>query len=488
MKTIFNAFAIIIITNGIIIGQNAQYLEYQGTNPQGLHTYGNAINFPNNLIADDYGPRQLDAARPYDWHGGIDFNGPGGPDSNDEGDIILAIEGGIVSDSSQVNSSGFKWITVVGTHNISYEHIVADGSIGGTGLMVGGCITKNLDNAPTDPIKNWAIIFQINGVYHAIGPINGSTVTFADENGTSQTLTVTNSVAQGAPIAPLGGSGGFSPHAHIQGMSALTKANGDIINPGSSEGDKYGKNPLEYITHTSPTFIINLSQQGIASGVSPVYPGNKRTPLLSTATLSGEVDGKRYNNSIIDIEKVEYKIKNIYSTNWVNIKGINADKIQFGGRGTDNVKPDKLRTQGVGNWNTTGVKPHTYWNHNYDEFYFADFYARIHKNDPMSGKGMFADYPWSAMYKDGNYEIKVAISNVNDAFPDNWSPGLPFSIDNFNPFIYGANAWFSNGPQGQPVYARYWEPTSGGKINLGLRASHALNPIKKNYWQLLQKL
>ena len=76
MKQIFHLLVIVLMTTGTVMGQSAQYRQYQGTNAQGLHIYGSVANFPDSLVADDYGPRQKDPNTPYDWHGGIDFNAP----------------------------------------------------------------------------------------------------------------------------------------------------------------------------------------------------------------------------------------------------------------------------------------------------------------------------------------------------------------------------------------------------------------------------
>ena len=476
MKQLFYLLVIVLMTTDMVMGQSTQYRQYQGINAQGLYIYGSATNFPDSLVADDYGPRQKDASTPYDWHGGIDYNAPtagGNNDGEDKGDLILAVEKGKVSSSSAVNipTNGFKWITVAGTHNIVYEHIFINGSIGGDGLTVGGCIVKHIDSTGFNRNNrdNWAIIFQINGEYNAIGPINGSKVKFKDELGTFRTLTVYDTVAQGAPVAPLGNSGEKYPfHAHIQGMSALY-ANGNVIQVGLSEGDKYAKNPLEYVSHPSPTFGFALSQQGLTSGISPVYPGNSLTPLLARVSLIGEADGKRYKNSIMDIERVEFKVKHTFFTDWINIRGLKNDRIQFGGRNPNALKPSQLRTQGVGDWDRTGVVPHAYWNHNYDEFYFANFYVRIHKNDPMNGTGLFALYPWDARYIDGDYEMKVAIANVNNIDPDNWSAGTSFKIDNFKPFIRSVGIYSgSGGVNDEQIYYREWtsQNAPAGKLRL----------------------
>jgi hypothetical protein len=51
---------------------------------------------------------------------------------------------------------------------------------------------------------------------------------------------------------------------------------------------------------------------------------------------------------------------------------------------------------------------------------------------------------------------------------------IQFEIDNFKPFIYGVNAYFSLGPAGQPVYSRFWDELAGGNIRLGARTSRSV--------------
>lgn len=455
----------------------AKYRNYRGL-VNGLHTYNiDDVVFPNDMVADDYGPRIGDR-----WHSGIDYNAPGGIDQNDLGDLILAIEGGKVSSTSNVNTSGLKWITIEGVHNIAYEHIGRCGPISiNNGQLTGGCRIKNLDITPQVLTDDWAIIFQINGNYHAIGPINNSKVTFNDEAGVSRTLLVSNTVAQGAPVAPLGNScksPPYDPHAHIQGMSQL-KIGNTPINIGGSIGDIYSKNILEYVTHSSPPYSLTLEQKNLPNGISPVYPGDIKTPLKAHVVLSGE-SGKRYNSGIMDVEAVEFKIKNALHSDWQNIKGPNFNRFQFGGRMDKGVVPKNFRQSTIGStigsWGVSGMDPHAYLTDPFDNFYFNEFYARIHKDDPTNGTLKAALYPWDSRYMDGNYTLKVAVTNANDQWPDNWSGGDDFKIDNFKPFIHGVRVEiddliptpFSR----ERVYSRYWEVqnTAPSKIKIGARS------------------
>lgn len=139
MKQIISLFLCLQVAVNLY-GQIARYQPYTGKTDSGYHTYGPAINFSNNLVADDFGLRKLirnDHFVPYDWHGGIDYNGT--PEGY--GDIILAIEGGKIHEAG-VSNQGLKWIVVQGAHNIVYEHIGTNGSIAGNGLHIEGCIIK----------------------------------------------------------------------------------------------------------------------------------------------------------------------------------------------------------------------------------------------------------------------------------------------------------------------------------------------------------
>ncbi|MDX2135123.1 MAG: T9SS type A sorting domain-containing protein [Saprospiraceae bacterium] len=476
-------FLLFLLISGLatdLTAQAAKYRNYRGI-VNGVHTYDTAVLFPNDRVADDYGPRTGDP-----WHSGIDYNAPGGDDQNDLGDLILAIEGGKVSSTSNVNTGSLKWITIEGTHNIAYEHIGECGDISGDGEYTGGCLIKNLDEKPKNLRDNWAIIFQINGNYHAIGPVDSSKVTFKDEAGVSRTLTVSNTVAQGAPVAPLGNSCDpkepYEPHAHIQGMSQLNIGD-EPIKVGLAEGDKYSKNILEYVPHDSLhdslRYILTVKQQSHPSGISPVYPGDERTPLKAHVVLSGET-GKRYNKGIMDVEAVEFKIKNHLFSDWKNIKGPNFDRFQFGGRMDKGVVPKNFRQSTIGSWGVSGMDPHAYLKDPYDDFYFNEFYARIHKSDPTNGTLKAALYPWDSRYMDGNYTLKAAMTNVHNEFPDNWSGGYDFIIDNFKPFIHGVRVEIDDlipTPFSRDtVYARFWEAqnTTASKIKLGARMQKSL--------------
>ncbi len=465
MKTHIISFILLFNTFNIS-SQAIQYKAYLGF-VNGLHSYGLATDFPADLVADDFGPRSY-AGVPYNFHGGVDYNAPG----NDEGDIILAVNTGDVHWAG-MNRPGLKWIVVTSvinqvTHNLCFEHVSENGDISiGQGRLTAGCRVKMMDAPNTD---NWAIIFHSAGVYSAIGPVNG-TVTFFDENNLSRTIGVSNNVVLGGNVAPLGGSGfingnPYDPHAHTQGMINITQG----VIPIRPDNDNNAKNPLQYITHPTPTYLFENSQLNVLNGaISPVYPGSNITPLRSRILLNGEGPADSRYGSIMDIEKVEFKLRNHLEQTWNSIKGISYDKIQLGGRLGNQRTPSHMDNTS-GGWNSTGMAPRAYFYNNYDDFYFTDFYARIHKNDPMDGgQGLFANYPWDSRYLDGNYEFKCAITRAQDQFPQVWSnAGVNFKIDNFKPFIRQVSVNFDQ--IGVTAYWNQWTPTAvESQLKLGTR-------------------
>ncbi len=433
-----------------------QYRPYISINDQGFYSYGAAIPFSPSLIADDFGPRKLDTDS-YDWHGGIDYNS--GSANNGYGDLLLAIEGGTVNEQGIIRD-GTKWITIEGDHNFTYVHVfkctdgIAEFGIPDDGIRINGCLLKKLDNYST-----WAIIFQINGAYNAIGPTTPSTgyVTFTDEQNIIHTLTVSTHAAEGAPIAPLGNSCSFTPHAHLQDM-AIEPTNS--IPPWS---DEYAKNPLETVQYTiSNNNIQLLKENDFEVGVTLGYPGVAASTLQARVQIDAPNNiSKRY-NTVMDIEEVEFLIKKNYVEDYSTIKGAHNNNIKFGGMINSAEFPDYINNSGnnnnVGSWNKTGVEPFCYYSHPWDDFYCKDFITRIHKDDPTDGAttpNMISYCPMSTRYNDGRYHIKARVTDVRNGYTD--SPVQNVVIDNYKPFIREVKAEVNN----QVIYRRTWQCDDG---------------------------
>lgn len=116
---------------------SAQYrqLEYSSSinenDPSGTFYRYSATNTPYTIrgVASDFGRRYLRSTRPNDWHGGVDFNNTTGG-STDMGDLIVALNGGVVSSSSSITNSNYKYLFINGDqvengteYDFGYGHI-----------------------------------------------------------------------------------------------------------------------------------------------------------------------------------------------------------------------------------------------------------------------------------------------------------------------------------------------------------------------------
>jgi hypothetical protein len=432
----------------ILAAQNlkAQYKPYIGKNSMGHYYCGAAVDFPTKEIADDYGPR-IHPDRPYDWHGGIDYNVAGG---GGLGAFILAVSGGkLILDGVNINTK-LKWIgTKSAETNFYYEHIFTDANPVGT--MFYGTEVKLMD---TPFNKKWAIIFKDidqnnQPFYRAIGEENGS-VTFTDELGISQKVDVKNEVNAGDPIAPLGKSAGV-PHCHTQ---AHTVSSGD-----PSANDPASKNPLEFVAHDEPTYKVDfVSKSNTYGEVDFIYLGEKISPIRIRPSMVGEADGpghKRY-NKVYNIDRVKLN----FGKGGV-LKGTNSEGIICLG----SMKGSKIEGADYANqasWNYSGVNPFAYdgtgKDHNYDDFYYINFATREHKNSPLNilFKPIFADNPENAKYNDGQYALSAEIQTVTNKKQS--SSIIDITLDNFMPYVRRVIMKCEKVlPATKNSYDRYWK-------------------------------
>lgn len=172
-----------------------QYRAWNAPNAQQpLHIFGPPNDYPNTLISEDFGPRQLNADR-YQWHGGIDYNSNTG--NTDLGDLLLSLEAGVVSPNSLMANNSTKVLVVEGSgtngHNLRYVHVFTCTNPSVASSQVGGSILQMMD-PPNDHL--WAVVIMDSTNNVAIGPtqsaVPGSNpeVTFFDPNNVSRTISV----------------------------------------------------------------------------------------------------------------------------------------------------------------------------------------------------------------------------------------------------------------------------------------------------------
>lgn len=441
MKILSIIFGCLFLSINITIGQTAslKYLPYNGKVGT-QYSYDAEAEVVRNRTTHDYGPRDktvngvYDA---YDWHGGIDYNTVSPFNGQDRGNIGLAVEGGTVVETGLSGSTHF--IVVNGTHKTAYVHIwdgcssIHDGAT----HYYEGCIVKPMDGNNS---SQWALIFRINGAYSAIGSVKNfpATVTFSD-NGTNQTINVTDYVAAGSPVAPIGTScsSKFPYHYHVQ---AITD-----INNGLSDGND--KNALEYIQNNEnslvPNYNVSLRNQNGNVGVQLVDDGSKKSTLSARIDLdpaqsnNGSVEDY---NIVINHEKVEFYLKKPNGEK-IQVQGPDYDKIQIGGKTGSNVIPDYMNKSDskpnadiIGKWTQSGIEPHCYNEHRYDDYFLYNFVKRIHTDDIMGDNNLqLAICPDEARFPDGKYDVLAKMTTITDATFD--SPSITTIVDNFKPYI-----------------------------------------------------
>jgi Secretion system C-terminal sorting domain/SprB repeat len=501
MKKIF-IFYILIFNTLMLCGQAGLQLKYKictecpnGDQQNISYTYSATPgNYDTEHVESDYDMRITQGTK---YHQGIDYI----PRDSCRGDAVLSIEGGIVT---FVKGDGnLKNIVIQNgtTRAFVYMHIFIDGAVPAAGMRSGNFMLKRVGNqyAIINMSQTPAIAYARDTGLQVIYKRYANSTTF-------DTVYTQNAVSAGDMIAPIGDSGGVPLHLHVALIEDPIPFNSITSQPdpaflGGREIDRsidpwteisHANNKLDQRIRTRKPGNFSLQaceHTGPGSDqwgqIKLEYSGETRNTieievLMENAQAAG--DPSRYNNTVMDQEEVVLGIKNIGSNNDFQVANGSdfESKFVLNPVGTKLIYPSRMYdTKGgkYGNPTTTGMSPMTYRDytgfHPHDHYFISDFCLRLHKNDkklPAITTDL-ALYPWDAMYQDGNYQFRTNVLDVDGTWNAMTNP-INFTIDNFNPFVYGINAYFSNA--NDPVYSRYWEPTSGGKINLGLRQSRAV--------------
>lgn len=458
MKKLFNLVAVLTLLCTTIIAQNNLEVRYRQCNQcnDGLDattsnqtfTYGDSTEYPADLIADDYGPRQ-NGTDTYDWHGGIDYNSGSG--NADMGDLILAIRGGTITGSL---GSGYKRLIVqAGGQNFGYGHLFTDDSNNGwpsLPLRSGGCWLK------LDSDNNRCIVMVVDGDTTAIGTAEDGTVSFD-----GKIFSVSNTIAAGAPIGPTGYSA-LNSGAH---MHLFSEPNGS-----TSVHDTVTKNPLQYVDYAAPTYeiqlrkVTNYNNNETEPWSSISYPGTNSSPIVVRPIMQNEgIDLNRY-NTLNHVNRVELLIKKLYENSYRLINGTTQKSgIRLGGRIGEEMLPENLYIDGstsnpgipqIGNLTRQGIRPFAYATNNahpYDDFYFPNLIPRLHRDTNLTA-GTLSYCPMSSRYNDGRYQLKARITDVRNNATD--GPVQEFVIDNYKPFLQEVKVNLPNVTE--PFYQRYW--------------------------------
>jgi|GEM_PF-6532492 len=390
--------AVMLITAGALHAQNKLYYRDYIGNRQ----YSAARDtFPNNLIADDYGPRDLidDDNR---WHGGIDFNGPG----KDLDDLILAPEAGTIANINRIHKQKIRYVLLdAGDHRYAFVHMFGENSF--PIWYNDSTIHLTYMDGQDNKLK-YAIFINDNGVLKGIGQVTGK----AEYKGVLKD--VSNVISQYDALGPIGGSTGYPPHMHL---STLADDKDQI-------SDTHNKNALEYIDYIPPRYDIYMGSRDDQNEVVIRYPGTQPTALRIRPWLRGEAAGTKRYSSIYDVNKVEFMIQVSGDPSYKQIEGVKSyGEINLGGFLDTRLRNHKKGLENYGSWTQTGIRPYTYGSSTstqqpYDDFYFVDFYAAIHKSHKPGQKAKFAEIGSEAKYPDGHCQFNAHVTNMRNLYQD----------------------------------------------------------------------
>ncbi|MBP6446353.1 MAG: hypothetical protein KA341_06080, partial [Saprospiraceae bacterium] len=380
----------------------------------GPNDYGDTtIIFATQDVISDYGVRNLHGKKGSKFHQAIDYTVY---DIEDEGYAIVAVKGGTVS--SVNGGDEYKGITV---GNYRYTHIF-DSSIPtyGNYLKSGKFILKQVEKVDeTDPKKiPWAIIDLEK--CRAFCEEAGRTVKISGFCG--NTISTVNWVEEGWDIAPIGGSGGFPTHLHLERRNS---------------GKKH--DPNQNVQHVSQDFGIELTSKDY-TGIKLKYPGTSRNALRLRATMNGgiPVGNDRFSNVTMNLDKADILLQRDGSSDYEHIVGYEGSdktkiesKLWLGANYNTSITPSDWDDRPYGSWTQTGTYPYAHSSPDkiYDDYFFSDFYTRIDKTDYKN----LTDLPINARYNDGKYILKPTITNVRDVLYT--VAGFNITLDNFKPYL-----------------------------------------------------
>lgn len=471
MKIILRSFLLfftILLLQITLYSQNdIYYLRYQTINDPNANppTYNAPTEFETQHISSDYGRRHCEGCTSQ-WHRGVDYN-----NSHVVGDRILSINDAIVE---KINGDyGYKYIITSGEHHFGFGHLFTDETPPQSGLVCGDMVLKKMVGSDKYAILNLTSMT-------AIGCIDGIENPMVEYNG--QNIEVTDVVDADQPIGIIGNSGTppTNVHLHLYMFSDVCLA----IQGTNHNNITNDRDPLQFISH--PTIDYKISIEGkelkinnshyIDANNVIIFPGDDEISLMVHWVMKNAIlDGTRFTNVVMDVDDVGLYIKNSYlpveghqnwgtpNSNYQLITGqLVKSFLSHGARLTSEIQPiTSSTTYGYpsnppgndiiniandifghdGSTTRTGIDPYAHRDGNnqpYDDYYFSDFYTRVHKDYELGGDFSFADINELSKYPDGRYHLYAkAITVRGDAYTsiDDGEDPTEIIIDNFCPFI-----------------------------------------------------
>lgn len=444
MKPILTFVLFVIVVS--IYAQN----NYNGISVT-VDSSGTDITFETEDIVSDFGPRMICN---HNFHGGIDYTSN---ESEDRGFLIKALEGGTIYRVGGANGTKYVLIEGEDEHNFAYMHLFDTGNLprreGEFEIDILHSYSDDQDNIYAPCIIRTQTVGNntVRTVYAAC-PNNDCDNSYMvypwTVNGeiTNDTVYATNTVDEGDAIGTLGSSGlGINnTHLHLQKHNVLAG-----INAGATYSKANLSDPLEFVEHQGPEYEISIHHEGqnanvdsYPEGIQVQYPGTEETSFMVRPSMPdlnnqggvnhGNGPNRYFFNNTMNVDEVKSYIKVSHEENPAVIIGPNYEaRVSMGGR-VDHLVPYPVMPRSIlttqqfnGNWNRTGIDARAYntdcgttYSRQWDDFYYADFVTRIHKDDPMDGATtatMIADCPDDARYPDGSYELFAEVTDVRGA-------------------------------------------------------------------------
>lgn len=398
---------------------------------------------PTNAVADDFGPRNLPTTY---WHGGIDFNSAQNDGHADIWDLIISPQAGVIADFDRLTygTDVYKYGLVNinddegnGSHTLLFGHVFdwhkQFYNEFGSRIVLKRCEDNNF--------LKWGLHLnftdnQGNTVRRTYGQISGATLNVNGTNYTTSNIVNTTDI-----FIPLGKSGGnpsfrYVPHLHLNTLPFNTNSTGSL--PTSPNGD-----PTQFLNINSPSYNITAISRGSNSGVFMKYPGTEPTKIRARTTMIGENNGTYRYSHLMDMDKVELQIKKSFISDYSRIIGDKTEAIISEGGRLGEAVINHSNPVNKSDWRKTGINSNAYnaatdgpnARNPWDDYYFTDFYTRIHKNDITNNTSaaLFSDTPSNSRYDDGKYDFRVKTSTTSGGVTN--SSVQVITLDNFLPFI-----------------------------------------------------
>jgi len=390
------------------------------------------INGSTSDLTSDFGKRQCSLCST--WHRGVDLVVADATDA--KGYHILSPFNGTIAAISKFNNYIVLSIDGPGGDNLGFGHIFQNGNVP---IVVGDMVFNTL---MINNLNYYVIIDKTMGKAWCV--INGISFNYEGVN-----YITSNQVVTGNRLAPIGDSEATNVHVHLYRH----------VDPYSNlQTPSNCKNPLKILNHMNSDmnitqydpYALSPAQAGIS-----YYAGNQPACIKVSCNMNGysllpDNILSSYQHRMMAIDKLGFYIGKASaamepSTNWGQassafrmVSGPHySGYICNGSLPASTIYPPNLTDNTLGSNTHTGIFPYAYSSMTKDDYFYADFYQRLHQNStPGTATPLMAKCVKEAMYPDGDYRLLARAETIEGLyFSTPQTQSKVIRIDNFLPFI-----------------------------------------------------